>query len=199
LTQIRILGVSDFITPAPTAAPVDLILSCGDLPPEHLTQLASSLEAPVFFVCGNHDLRFQERPPEGCTNLHSRLLEYKGLRLAGLEGSRWYNGGPYQYTEGEMQVLARRLGGEIRRRGGVDVVISHAPPRHVHDREDPCHQGFVSFHRLIARHAPRFHLHGHVHSAFAEPGERVTMVHRTRVVNCSGAYLLELDYEGMQK
>jgi Icc-related predicted phosphoesterase len=196
---MRILAVSDFVTPAPVSGSVDLVLSCGDLAPEHLAQLARTLDAPVFYVCGNHDLRFREGAPEGCLSIHGRLYEYRGLRLAGLEGSRWYNGGPFQYTEGQMRVLVRRLGRAIRRRGGVDVVISHAPPRHVHDREDPCHQGFASFHRLIARHAPRYFLHGHVHAAFSEPGERLAAVGRTRIINCSGAYLFEFAHDGKQE
>jgi hypothetical protein len=30
------------------------------------------------------------------------VVSYKGLLLAGLEGSRRYKPGPYQYTEGEV-------------------------------------------------------------------------------------------------
>jgi len=186
---VRILAVSDFAAPAPQAG-VDLILSCGDLPPERLAELRRTLDAPVYFVRGNHDLRLRAEDPEGCVNLHGRLVSYRGVRIAGFEGSRWYNGGPFQYTEAQMRQLTRRL----RRapRAGVDIVIAHAPPRHIHDREDPCHQGFEAFGRLIARYSPAYFLHGHVHAAFSQPGERVTAVGGTRVVNCSGCYLFEI-------
>ncbi|HJX40620.1 MAG TPA: metallophosphoesterase, partial [Anaerolineales bacterium] len=101
---MRVLAVADFAAPAPSAG-VDLILSCGDLPPEHLAQLSRSLDAPVYYVRGNHDLRLREREPEGLLNLHCRLEQFRGLRLAGFEGSRWYNGGPLQYTEAQMRGL----------------------------------------------------------------------------------------------
>ena len=192
---MRILAVADFATPAP-AAGVDLILSCGDLPPEHLSHLARTLNAPVYYVCGNHDRRLLSGEPEGCINLHGRLVAYRGLRLAGFEGSRWYNGGPFQYTEAQMRGLARRMGRFLR--GGLDIVVTHAPPRRIHDREDPCHQGFEAFRRLIGRYAPGYFLHGHVHASFEHPGERVTAVGGTRVVNCSGCFLFELGHEGKE-
>jgi Icc-related predicted phosphoesterase len=189
---MRVLAVADFASPAPSAG-VDLILSCGDLPPEHLAYLARSLDAPAYYVRGNHDLRRCEREPEGLTDLHCRLELFRGLRLAGFEGSRWYNGGPRQYTEDQMRGLARRMAGFLR--AGVDIVVTHAPPLGVHDREDPCHRGFQTFRRLITRYAPAWFLHGHVHASFQRPAERITIVGGTRVVNCSGCFLFETGNE----
>ena len=77
-------------------AGVDLILSCGDLPPEYLTRLANVFEAPLFYVRGNHDIRYDDKPPVGCTDLHRRLAKIAGINILGLAGSHWYNGGPFQ-------------------------------------------------------------------------------------------------------
>ena len=33
----------------------------------------------------------------------------------------------------------------------MDIIITHAPPRHIHDAEDQCHRGFESFQHLIDR------------------------------------------------
>jgi Icc-related predicted phosphoesterase len=158
-----------------------------------LLRLARSLDAPVYYVRGNHDLRLGEREPEGLINLHGRLKLFRSLRLAGFEGSRWYNGGSLQYTEAQMRGLARRMGGFLR--AGVDIVVTHAPPRRIHDREDPCHQGFQTFLRLIRRYSPAYLLHGHVHANFQRTEERVTTVGGTRVVNCSGCFLFEVGHE----
>jgi Icc-related predicted phosphoesterase len=144
-------------------------------------------------VCGNHDIRFEEKPPEGGTGLHGRLINIGGINILGLEGSRWYNGGPYQYTEGQMRATIRRLRPILWWRGGVDVVVTHAPPRHVHDAEDPCHQGFECFRWLIEKYQPRYFIHGHVHRIFSDPSERITVVNTTKVVNTYGYYLLEID------
>ena len=77
---------------------VDLILSCGDLSPEYLRFLVTMGRAPVLYVHGNHDGRYKDDPPEGCDCIEDRLVTVNGLRILGLGGSPFYNGGPHQYT-----------------------------------------------------------------------------------------------------
>lgn len=110
-------------------AGIELILSCGDLRPAYLDFLVSAFNVPCFYVRGNHDTTYEENPPAGCINLDERLERYRGVRFFGLEGSRWYKGGPAQYHEGEMRWRAFWAGWTIRQAGGVDVVIAHSPPR----------------------------------------------------------------------
>jgi Icc-related predicted phosphoesterase len=198
---MRILAVSDFVAPdlqrSPKAARfkrVDLVVSCGDLPPEFLSQLYSTLNAPVFYVKGNHDIRYGLKPPVGCTNLNARIVTFKGLRILGLEGSRWYNGGPNQYTESQMKRTIWKLRPAIWWQRGVDMVVAHAPPRFIHDAEDPCHRGFRSFRWLIDHYQPRYFLHGHLHANFSDPSERISTAGRTRVINTCGRYLFEVDH-----
>jgi len=200
---MKILTVSDVTEPIlydhfdPKSFPdVELILSCGDLPPEYLTFLAHSFQVPVYYVYGNHDIRSNSKPPEGCINLNAKIAQYGGIRFLGLEGSRWYNGGPHQYTERQMRKIIRSLRLWIWWRGGIDVVITHAPPRHIHDAEDRCHRGFESFRRLIDKYAPRYFIHGHIHAHFTDPSQRITAVHKTKVVNSYGYFLFEIDNDG---
>lgn len=103
---MKILTVSDRVEPilndpeAPSRFPgVDLILSCGDVPPEYLSFLTRVFGVPLYDVLGNHDIRHDSKPPNGCTNLNEKLVSFKGMNILGLEGSRWYNGGPHQSTE----------------------------------------------------------------------------------------------------
>jgi Icc-related predicted phosphoesterase len=177
----------------------DLLISCGDLPPEYLHTLLIYCGVPLYYVKGNHDIRYDKTKPVGCLNLHGRLVRYKGIRLLGLEGSRWYNGGPNQYTEGQMRRLVWRLGPRMWWRGGVDIVVAHAPPRFIHDAEDPCHRGFKIFRRLIQRHAPRYFLHGHIHASFENDRDRVTMISGTQVVNCYRYYQFEIDADPVDR
>jgi Icc-related predicted phosphoesterase len=197
---INILSVSDVVKPilferANTApfADVDLILSCGDLPPEYLSRLVNSFNAPLFYVRGNHDIRYFEKPPEGGRDLHRRLEKISGINILGLEGSRWYNGGPIQYEEWRMRSIIRRLRPTLWWHGGVDVVITHAPPRFIHDAEDPCHKGFRSFRQLIEKYQPAYLNHGHIHREFSDPADRITTLGRTQVVNTYGYCLLEIE------
>ncbi len=115
---MKILTVSDQVEPQlyepfkpERFTGIDLILSCGDLPPEYLSFLVTMLNVPLFYVKGNHDIRSGGYIPVGCTDLDGKVVRFKGLRIAGFEGSNWYNGKPYQYTESQMhrKILRNRL------------------------------------------------------------------------------------------
>jgi Icc-related predicted phosphoesterase len=196
---IRILSVSDVVTPideikndARMAQGIDLILSCGDLPPEFLTSLTVACNVPLFYVCGNHDIRYIDKKPQGCTDIHKRIVHVCGLKIMGLEGSIWYNGGPYQYKESEMRSMIRQMRFPLWMNKGVDLVISHAPPRDIHDRPDPCHVGFSGFRSLIEKYQPAYFVHGHIHQEFSDPLERITIAGKTKVVNTYGFFFLEI-------
>jgi Icc-related predicted phosphoesterase len=172
---------------------IDLVLACGDLPPEYLASLANIFSVPLYYVCGNHDIRMVDKRPDGCINLNGRIVTHGGLRILGLEGSRWYNGGQFQYTDNEMRWRIIALTPRIWRHRGVDIVITHAPPRHIHDAEDRCHRGFKSFRGLIKRYAPRYFIHGHIHVDFADPSDRITDWQGTQIINTFGYHVLEID------
>lgn len=197
---MKIMTVSDVVEPslypavdAGRHSGINLILACGDLPPEYLSFLRNFFSVPLYYVCGNHDIRYNRKPPIGCTDIHTRLVRFRGVNILGLGGSHWYNGGPHQYTEGQMRFMVYRLLPTLWRRGGVDVVITHAPPRYVHDAEDPCHRGFVAFRRLIRRWRPQYFIHGHIHRRFDHDSERISLIEATRVVNTYGYFQLEID------
>jgi Icc-related predicted phosphoesterase len=196
---MRILAVSDREEPQLFAKEneqlmggLDLILSCGDLPPEYLSKLTYRTGAPLYFIKGNHDIRYTSSPPAGCIDIHAKITRFNNYSILGLEGSRWYNGGPYQYTEAQMRKTLWLLRPSLWRSKGVDIVISHAPPRHIHDAEDLCHRGFKSYHWLVRKYAPEYFIHGHIHRVFDSPSERTTMIEGTRVVNAFGYHLIEM-------
>ncbi len=199
---MKILSVSDRVVStlydnfdAERFPKVDLILSCGDLPPEYLSYLVASFNVPLYYVRGNHDIRYDSKPPDGCVDLNARLIRFQGVNLLGLEGSRWYSGGPHQYTENEMWKIIRKLRSKIWWRGGIDIIITHAPPRYIHDAEDLCHRGLKSFRRLIDRYRQIYFIHGHIHANFSDPAERITKINKTKVVNTYGYYLFEIDMD----
>jgi Icc-related predicted phosphoesterase len=203
---MRILTVSDYVEPllydrfdAARLPTVDLVLSCGDVPPEYLSFLTAVLNVPLYYVRGNHDIRHISKSPDGCTNLNGKINQYMGLNILGLEGSRWYNGGPFQYTENQMRNKIRRLQFKIWLKGGIDIIVTHAPPRHIFDAEDPCHRGFKSFRWLIRHYSPAYFIHGHIHRNFTNASERVSMVNNTKVINTYGYNLIEVTHEQMAK
>jgi len=196
---MRVLAVSDIVAPSlyPLAdreshGAIDLIVACGDLPPEYLGHLAHAFNTPLYFVKGNHDIRSENYPPGGCTDLNGRILTFQGVRFIGLEGSMWYNGGPNQYTETQMKARIRRLRPAIWWHRGVDVVITHAPPLGIHDGQDLCHRGFACYRWFIQKYRPRLFLHGHIHAHFRDDDDRVSVVEETRVINTYGYHVLEI-------
>lgn len=197
---MKILCVSDTVAPqliTPHAKDrfngIDLILSCGDLTPEYLSSLEKEFSVPLFYIRGNHDIRYHNNLLAKCTNIHAQLIRYNGIRFLGLEGSHWYNGGPVQYREHEMHSLLMKLAPRLWFSGGIDIVISHAPIRFVNDENDLCHRGFECFYKIINRYEPQFFIHGHIHRNFKALSDRITTVKRTQVVNTYGYTIIEIN------
>jgi Icc-related predicted phosphoesterase len=197
--RLKILAVSDFLDDSltrmvetKTLEPVDLIISCGDMAPEYLSFLRDRLDRPLMYVKGNHDIRYSVSNPMGCENIHARVVRFKSMNILGLEGSIWYNGGVNQYTDAQMKKIIFSKWFSIWKKGGIDMVVTHAPPRHIHDAEDRCHMGFESFVSLIHKRKPDYFLHGHIHKEFNDHDERITQVDQTQVINICGYTILEV-------
>ena len=170
----------------------DLILSCGDLKADYLTFLVTMGHARLLYVQGNHDGSYEVKAPEGCDCIDDQLVVYNGVRILGLGGCLRYHDGPYQYTEKEMRRRISKLRFALRRAGGVDIVITHAPPRGLGDREDPAHMGFEALRDLIDRWHPSYLLHGHVHLRYDHSLPREQVYGGTRIINASERFVLEI-------
>ncbi len=196
---MKILTISDeelpslweYYTPGKLAG-YDLIISCGDLNASYLTFLVTMARCPVLYVHGNHDGRYCIYPPEGCDCIDCGIVTYNGLRILGLGGCRKYRPGPHQYTDREMRRRIAKLKWRIRLMGGVDIVVTHAPPKGLGDGEDMAHWGFQSLRDFLDQYHPKYLLHGHVHMAYDATLPRVRDYNGTTLVNTCGSYVLEV-------
>ncbi len=185
---------------------VNLVVGCGDLPDYYLEYVVSMLNVPLFYVPGNHDLApasggehgtYDGALPVDCGRLDGRAVCEQGVLLAGLGGSiRYRPGGEHQYTQGEMArrvlVLAPRLWLNRMRYGrALDVLVTHSPPKGVHDGTDPAHVGFSAFNHFIDRFRPRYLLHGHSH-VWRRDTVVSTQVGRTTVLNVCPYRVVEI-------
>ena len=173
----------------------DLILSSGDLKAAYLSFVVTMARAPVLYVHGNHDTGYAVTEPEGCDCIDGKIVEYRGLRILGLGGCVWYRPGDHQYTQKEMAKRLRRLRWEIAKYGGVDIVVTHAPPEGVGDSDDMAHRGFRSFLELIDTYHPKYLLHGHVHMSYGMHLQREREYHGTQVINVCGKYVIDIPRE----
>lgn len=169
----------------------DLILSCGDLKPEYLSFLVTMARCPLLYVHGNHDGGYDRSPPEGCDCIDGHIVTYNGLRILGLGGCRRYHPGSHQYTDAEMRRRIARLRWRLKKLGGVDIVVTHAPPYGLGDGEDPAHWGFEALRELLDRYHPQYLVHGHVHLRYGV-GERVRTYGGTTLINATERYAFEI-------
>jgi len=206
---MKILGISDNevnVLYSPQISKrfedVDLILSCGDLPFFYLDYIITMLNKPFYYVRGNHyygpdpTVDPKQQSMWNHTNLNCRVVEEKGLLIAGIEGSVRYNRGPYQYTQDEMwthvfNLVPQLLINRVRTERYLDIFISHAPPWGIHDKNDLPHHGIKAFRWLIKVFKPRLHLHGHIH-LYSQDAPRETRVDKTRVVNVYSYRVIDL-------
>ena len=172
---------------------VDCILSCGDLKQEYLEFLVTMCSKPLYYVCGNHDKGYVNYPPEGCECVEDQLVDIGGLRVLGLGGCIRYNPGPFQYTDKEMEARIRKARRKINKAGGVDIVITHAPPLGYGDAPDNAHRGFAAFLPLMDEFHPKYLIHGHVHQSYGAGNPRQIQYGDTTVMNAVGWHILEID------
>jgi Icc-related predicted phosphoesterase len=175
---------------------VELIISAGDMSASYLEYITSVLNVPLFYVRGNHDEGYRERPPGG-EDLHQRIIDYKGLTFAGLEGSMRYNNGDIQYDEGQMlrmvMGMGPRLGMRRMRNGyGLDVFVTHSPPLGIHDAVDLPHRGFKAFLTFMDWYRPRYMVHGHVHT-YDRRAAVETDYNATHIMNINPVTVLEVE------
>ena len=170
----------------------DLILSSGDLHATYLSFLVTMGRAPLLYVHGNHDIGYEINPPEGCDSSDGKVVLCKGLRILGLGGCLRYRPGANQYSDDQMRKRIRKLRKDIERLGGVDIVVTHAPPRGVGDAEDPAHQGFEALLELIDSYHPMYLVHGHVHLRYGMGIQREREYGGTKVINVCQSYVLDI-------
>ena len=185
------LALWDFYVPG-RLKDYDLILSCGDLNASYLSFLVTMARCPVLYVHGNHDGGYRTRPPEGCDCIDDAIVEYNGLRILGLGGCLRYHPGEHQYTEREMRARIRRLKWRLKRLGGVDIVVTHAPPEGLGDGDDPAHWGFAALKELLDQYHPQYLIHGHVHTRYGASQPRMLEYGPTTIVNACERYVLDI-------
>lgn len=223
---MKILCVADHIDPLVYSVNAkkrfenaEMVISAGDLPMEYLGFLSSTLNKPVVFVFGNHNLqeyyRFKKHIPTrnspqlnghynsniinyfGSTYAGDKVIRVNGLIIAGLGGSKRYNNGLNQYTEFQMfmkiiKLYPKLIWNRIFHGRYLDILLTHASPYEIGDKPDPCHQGFKIFRWFLRRFSPRYMLHGHIH-LYDLNAQRIHHFGNTTIINVYDHYMLDTE------
>ena len=161
----------------------DLIVTLGDLDMYALRGLDTVTDVPKLGVYGNH-CSGNYFPEFGIGNMHHATKEVQGVVFGGFEGSIRYKAGDSpMYTEEEATALLADF-------PYVDVLLTHSPPRGVHDESDPAHQGFEALRDYVLRVQPTYLLHGHTYTSL---GTQESLLGRTKIVHVYADQILELD------
>jgi hypothetical protein len=202
----------------------DLIVSCGNLDSRYLEFIMDTADRPLFYVPGGDDpdlfptldpiavIGMSQVPtarlpdygqsrgpapaPTGGLNIDGRVVEHRGLRIAGMGGSIGQRPNTAnRYTEAQMRGRVRRLLRRARRpvfrpERPVHLLVTHSPPRDVGDLPDGAHRGFDAFHTLVARLRPRLMVHGLIPPDEAEIPDR--HLEDTLIANVAPSRILEI-------
>ena len=171
---------------------VDLIISCGDLDPSYLEFIESVTNVPLLYVHGNHDDKYDVKPPLGCTCIDDYVYYFEGLRILGLGGSIRYNNSKNMYTELEMAARIKKLKKKIVLMGGIDILVTHAPATGYGDLPDLPHHGFDCFNELMDSYRPKYMLHGHVHMNYGMLKREYDHPSGTKILNCYDRYDIDI-------
>jgi Icc-related predicted phosphoesterase len=222
---MKILCVSDQIDPLVYTnsirerfEDVNLILSAGDLPMDYLDFIVSSLNKPLLYITGNHHTKPQagrsalpgspvifSGTDEGdffdAGGVDSKIRVEEGLIVAGLGGSMRYNRGDNQFTDFQMykrilKMLPGLIFNRIFRGRFVDILLTHASPWGIHDKEDRCHRGFKAFLWFMRVFKPRYLIHGHIH-LYDLSEVRATQYHKTLVINAFNHYVIDTEISAL--
>ena len=224
MALLKVLCISDKIDPLIYSSNIkerfkniDLILSAGDLDLNYYGFIVSSLNKPLLFVFGNHNLKSlhnykklsgnrvaENYEPNqhiqktyGSIYIGDKVKNIKSLLIVGLGGSRKYNGGANQYTELEMafkilKLLPVLIFNRIFYGRCLDILLTHAPPKDIGDRNDTCHQGFSIYRTFIKIFKPKYHLHGHIH-LYNINAVRENYLLNTKIINIYEQYILDIE------
>ncbi|MCH3917532.1 MAG: metallophosphoesterase [Spirochaetia bacterium] len=209
-------------------ADVDAVISAGDLSLRYYEFIVSSLNKPLFFVFGNHNLQEFDALVKASGSSLGHMSEYTapapspsifcggelvdgkvlrdkrtGLIIVGLGGSYNYNNGKHQYTDHQMmsrifKMVPKLLYNKLRYGRYLDILVTHAPPLGFNDEIDRCHRGFSAFLTFMDWFKPKYLLHGHVHLTDSN-ARRVVYYKRTKIINIYKSYILDDDTIGKKR
>lgn len=221
---MKILCISDHVDPLIYSnqikerfQDIGLVLSSGDLELPYYGFIVSSLNKPLLFVFGNHNLKqighyrkeyqiptissftkdeFLEKT-YGSTYIGGKVNKIQNVIIGGLGGSMRYNKGRNQFTEPQMfirmlRLVPKMLFYRIFHGRWIDILLTHAPPRGIHDREDRCHQGFKTFKLFMKWFRPVYLVHGHVHLYDLNESRSDTYL-ETTIVNAYEHTVIEIE------
>lgn len=136
----------------------DCCILLGDHSASDLSAITKVItKCPIYGVLGNHDhLGLYDN--FNITDINGKVIEIRGVKIAGLSGSFKYKNSPYSalYTHEESIDITNRM-------ENCDIFVSHDKP-FLQDSEDIVHNGLKGITNYIYKNKVPIHIHGHLHT-----------------------------------
>ncbi|MCR4743289.1 MAG: metallophosphoesterase [Treponema sp.] len=145
---------------------------------------------------GGTYLGFKHEENHNLTFIDPKSGRETPLLIAGLSGTLKYNKGLNQYSDRQMKfkifkLIPQLIRNKIKYGRYLDIFLTHASPRHIHDKDDPCHKGFECYNWFLQKFHPTYMVHGHIH-LYDMREERIGKYYETTVVNAYAHCIIEL-------
>lgn len=183
--------------------PTYFVFGNHDLKEYHLYHRDSRIEArfskPYEQTYQGHGatyLGFKSFVNEDLSYIDPKTGKKTPLLIAGTSGSLKYNNGLCQFSDFQMKlkllkIVPKLIANKLKYGRYLDIFMTHASPRHIHDHEDPCHKGFECYNWFLKRFAPTYMVHGHIH-LYDLREERSGFYYNTNVINAYAHCVIEL-------
>jgi Icc-related predicted phosphoesterase len=137
------------------------------------------------------------REYNGCGAIYagSKVKTEGEIIVAGLGGSMRYNNGSNQFTDFQMfmeaaKLIPQLLWNRLFHGRYLDILLTHAPPKGIHDKNDKCHWGFKTYLWFMKTFRPKYLVHGHIH-LYDLCDVRRTKWEDTTVINAYSHYVID--------
>lgn len=159
---------------------IDVCFLLGDLSLRDIEIVKEKIgETPIYGVLGNHD-GFELYDRCGIENIHGRVIEINGVKIAGMQGSFRYKNTNFPfYTDEESVAIAEKL-------PPADILISHDSPKHFHGSDDWAHSGLEGISHYCKKYNVPLNIHGHFHdsvSGILENGTRSICCYKVQLID----------------
>lgn len=139
----------------------DICITLGDISGNDFEIIKKCIPtSKIYGIVGNHD-SLNSLEENGINNFNGKVIECKGIKIAGIMGSNRYKTGDYGMLSQEESIeLAKNM-------KSADILVSH-DKAYIYDRHDNVHDGLKGITDYIYKNHIPLHIHGHLHEEYEE-------------------------------
>ena len=169
----------------------DICLLLGDMSDRDVAIVDEFINIPKYGILGNHD-GWDLYDRHGIENIHGKVIDFNGVRIAGLQGSIKYKYSDMPlYTDDESVEIADGM-------DSADILISHDSPKYLHGDRDFAHSGLRGITHFCEKWNVPLNIHGHHHVDLHNVlpnGTTSVGCYMSNIVEATPHYVQSINYE----